>query len=105
MPKVKVKATTSHNPEETFEKISNLLESDGDLRKLDPKYSCHFDRAGLSGLASGSQFKAHMKISEQGDGANVEIVVDLPLHLTLVKGFVQKTLQKKLQDTLQNTFI
>ena len=100
MPKVRVETTTTHSPEETFEKISSLFHSDTDLKKFDPKYSCQFDKASLSGSASGSQFKAQIKISSQEEGAKIQVTVELPLHLALIKGLIQKTLEKKLQKLL-----
>lgn len=77
-----------------------MLESDKELQKLDPKYKCQFDAASLSGQADGSQFKAKMKISGAGKETQVTIDVDLPFHLALVKGLVQKTLEKKLDQVL-----
>lgn len=77
-----------------------MLETDKELRKLDPKYACTFNEASLSGSAKGSQFKADMKIKDLGDGAEVEIVVDLPFHLALAKGMVEKTLKKKIEEAL-----
>lgn len=41
-----------------------------------------------------------MTVAPNGAGSEVEIVVDLPLALTLVKGMIQKTLQKKLDGVL-----
>ena len=100
MPKVKVKKDTSLDANETFDKISKMLEEDSQLRKLDPKYSCDFDASTLTGKASGSQFKANMTVTNSGSGSEVEIVVDLPLHLALAKGVVQKTLEKKMDEAL-----
>lgn len=100
MPKVTVKGDSPYSAKETFDKISNLLNKDGDLRKLDPAYKCEFDPNAMTGSASGSQFKANMSVKPQGDKAVVEIVVDLPFHLALVKGMVERTLQAKLDKTL-----
>jgi hypothetical protein len=41
-----------------------------------------------------------MKVKEHQAGSQVEIIVDLPLHLALVKGMVEKTLKKKLEEAL-----
>lgn len=100
MPKVKVESQTSRTPEETFQKIKTLLENDHELRKLDSGYVCKFDEQKLTGSAKGSKFTADMKVVSQGPGSNVEIVVDLPLMLTPVKGIVQSTLQKKIESAL-----
>lgn len=100
MPKVTVKGDSPHNASETFEKITRWLDHDKDLRKLDADYQCRFDAASMTGTATGSQFKADLAVKAQGPGAVVEIVVDLPFHLTLVKGMVEKTLKRKLEESL-----
>lgn len=100
MPKVTVSKQTSLSPKEAYDKITNLLETDKELQKLDPGYKCDFDANGLKGTAKGKQFKADMAISEKGGGSAVEINVDLPFHLGLVKGLVKSTLQKKVDELL-----
>ena len=100
MPTVKISKTTSLGPKESFEKITKLLENDKELQKLDPGYKCDFDPENLNGSAKGKQFKADMKIETEGEGSKVELTVDLPFHLGLVKGVVQKTLQKKVDEIL-----
>lgn len=100
MPTVKLEKSTKHAPNDAFQKISGLLENDSELRKLDPKYTCDFDQKSLSGTATGSQFKANMNISPDGDGSKVSIAVELPFHLGLIKGMVSKTLDKKLDEAL-----
>ncbi len=100
MPTVKVEHATKLNASETFKKISDILSNDSDLRKLDSKYKAEFDPATKSGVAEGSMFKAKLNVKDQGAGALVEISVDLPFHMALVKGMVQKTLQKKLEQAL-----
>jgi hypothetical protein len=67
---------------------------------LDPSYKAEFDAQTLSGSAKGSMFKANMNVKEAADGSKVELVVDLPFHLALVKGMVEKTLSKKLEEVL-----
>ena len=100
MPSIKVEKQSQLNASETFKRISNLLSNDKDLRKLDSKYKCEFNEKELSGKADGSMFKAKMNIKEAGAGSKVEITVDLPMTLALVKGMVEKTLQKKLEEAL-----
>jgi hypothetical protein len=100
MPSFKVQKSSSQTAQETFKKISDLLSNDKDLRKLDAKYAAQFDKDSLSGKAEGSMFKAQMNVLSEGAGSKVEIVVDLPFHLALVKGMVEKTLQKKLDEVL-----
>jgi hypothetical protein len=100
MPKLSVETQSKLSAKEAFEKVTKLLEHDSDLKKLDSSYSCQFDPASLTGVASGKLFKAKMEIQDQGDGSKVTIIVDLPMTLALAKGMVQKTLQKKLDVSL-----
>ena len=100
MPTVKIQKSTSKTPDEAFKRISNLLENDAELRKLDAKYVCEFNAANHSGTAKGSQFKANMQIKAEGAGSSVEVSVELPFHLALVKGIVSSTLEKKLEQAL-----
>lgn len=100
MPTLKIEKKCKLSADESFKRISNMLETDKDLHKLDPKLSCKFDAPSMTGQANGSQFKAKMKVSEDQQGSVVEISVDLPFHLALVKGMVEKTLSKKLDETL-----
>ena len=95
MPKFKVDAKSSLSPDETFQKIKTLLESDKDLRRLD-NYVCNFDEAKRTGTAKGSKFEASMNVSAQSAGSNVTIEVALPMLMTPLKGIVQSTLEKKL---------
>ena len=104
MPKLTVQKKTDLKPLDAFNRVKAVLNDDKDLRKLDPSYKCAFDEAKMSGSANGKMFKAEMKVSNQSAGSNaqtnVEIVVDLPLALMLVKGVVEKTLQRKLDESL-----
>lgn len=83
-----------------FKRISDLLSNDGDLRKLDPKFKCEFDESALSGQATGSMFKARMNVAADGPGSKVELVVDLPMTMMLMKGMVEKTLRRKMDEVL-----
>jgi hypothetical protein len=100
MPSIKIEKQTGLSANDSFKRISNLLSNDKDLRKLDSKYKCEFDEKNLSGVADGSMFKAKMNIKEASGGSKVEITVDLPFHLALVKGMVESTLKKKLEEAL-----
>ncbi|MGE0526158.1 MAG: hypothetical protein AB7G93_20135 [Bdellovibrionales bacterium] len=100
MPSIKVEKQTSLSPGDSFKRISDLLSNDKDLRKLDPKYKAEFSPETLSGSADGSMFKARMNVKDAAGGSKVEIVVDLPFHLSLVKGMVEKTLRTKLEQVL-----
>lgn len=100
MPTVKIEKQTDLSPQECFNKVKTMLETDKELNKLDPGYKCDFDPGSLSGTAKGKQFTASMNISEAGGGSSVELNVELPFHLGLIKGLVQKTLQKKVDEIL-----
>lgn len=95
MPKFKVDAKSSLSPDETFQKIKTMLESDKDLRKLD-NYVCQFDETKRTGTAKGAKFEASMNVLAQTSGSTVAIEVSLPMLLTPLKGIVQSTLEKKL---------
>jgi hypothetical protein len=100
MPSVKIEKQTSLSASDSFKRISNLLSNDKDLRKLDPKFQAEFNEQALSGTANGSMFKAKMSVKPAGGGSTVELIVDLPLTLALMKGMVEKTLHKKLEEAL-----
>ena len=100
MPSIKVEKQTQFSAGDAFKRMTDLLNNDKDLRKLDSKYKCEFNPKDFSGTADGSMFKAKMKVNESKGGSKVEITVDLPLTLALVKGMVEKTLQKKLEEAL-----
>lgn len=100
MPSVKVEKSTSLDANESFQRISQLLENDKELRKLDPKFKCDFNAQERSGSANGGMFKASLKVHETGSGSKVEIAIDLPFHLALAKGMIAKTLERKLSEAL-----
>ncbi len=100
MPKLTIQKNSGLDAASAFAKVKSFLNDDKDLKKLDPSYKCTFDDKKLSGSADGKMFKANMAVSASKSGSQVEIVVELPLALTLVKGMVEKTLHKKLDETL-----
>lgn len=100
MPSIKIEKQSKLSTGDSFKRISDLLSNDKDLRKLDSKYKCEFNAQDLTGVADGSMFKAKMNVKESQGGSKVEITVELPFHLALVKGMVEKTLQKKLEEAL-----
>ena len=97
MAKVKVSHISNNSPEECFKKIQKLFENDKDIRKLDANFTCDFDEDNLCGTADSKQFKAKMEISDHSDGAEVNLVITLPMHLALAKGMVKTMLTKKLE--------
>lgn len=100
MPSLKIEKQCNLNADDSFKRISELLSNDKDLRKLDAQYKASFDPASRSGTADGSMFKAKMNIKEASGGSKIELTVDLPFHLALMKGMVEKTLMKKLEEAL-----
>lgn len=100
MPSIKVEVQTKLKAAESFKRISDVLTNDKDLRKLDAKYKADFNPTTMSGQAEGSMFKAKLNVTEEGPGSKVLVTVDLPFHLSLAKGMVEKTLQKKLTEAL-----
>ncbi len=100
MPSLKIQKQCSLTAQDAFKRVSDLLSNDKDLKKLDPKYKAEFDQQTLSGTADGSMFKAKLNVKEVGSGSTLELVIELPFHLALMKGMVEKTLQKKLDETL-----
>ncbi len=100
MPKISIKKQTGSSKADAYSKVKSMLNDDKDLKKLDPSYKCDFDDSKMSGKATGKLFKAELVIEQTGSGCEVEIIVDLPLALSLAKGMVQKTLQKKLDSSL-----
>lgn len=100
MPSIKIAKSTVLSPQECYNRVTKMFETDKDLQKLDPKYKCEFDAKSLSGNADGSQFKAKMLVKPDKNGAQLTVDVELPFHLALVKGMVQKTLEKKLDQAL-----
>ena len=53
-----------------------------------------------TGTATGSMFKARMQVAEDQAGSKVELVVDLPMALTLMKGMIEKKLRAKVDEVL-----
>ncbi len=100
MPKVKVACQSQLNPQETYNKVKDLIANDPGLRKLDSSYKCDFNDASMTGQAKGKQFNAEMAIRPQGGGSEVEVTVDLPLLLSPFKGQVKETLERKLNKIL-----
>ena len=100
MPSVKIEKQCNLSSDDSFKRISDLLTNDRDLRKLDAKYKADFNASTRSGTAEGSMFKAKLAVKDAPGGSKVEIVVDLPFHLALAKGMVEKTLSKKLEEAL-----
>jgi len=100
MPSIKINFDSKLAPKDSFKRVSDVLSNDKDLKKLDAKYKCEFDPKALTGTAEGSMFKAKMNVHESSGGSKVEVTVELPFTLALMKGMIEKTLQKKLGEAL-----
>lgn len=100
MPTIKLEKSSNKTPQEAFNQIKNFLASDKELQKLDPKLEYNFDDSGLKGNAKGSYFEAKMSVAPHADGSQVSFVVDLPFHLALMKGMIEKTLGGKIEKAL-----
>ncbi|MGE4130795.1 MAG: hypothetical protein AB7F86_04110 [Bdellovibrionales bacterium] len=101
MPSVKIEKQCNLKPDDSFKRLSDLISNDNDLRKLDPKYKTEFNPSTLQGSADGSMFKAKMAVTANGSaGSTVQIIVDLPFHLTMIKGVVADKLSRKLEEAL-----
>lgn len=96
MPKVSIEHATNLAPKEAFQKIKTFFETDQDIRRFDPNMKCEFNESAMAGKASGSQFKAAIAVTSQGQGSKIDVNVELPFLLAPFKGKVQETIQKKL---------
>lgn len=100
MPKFTVTCQSHNSSQEAFQRVRQILEEDQELKKLDAKIAYHFDPSSLKGTAKGQYFQAELKVDSHPPGSKVNIAVELPFHLALAKGMVQKTLQRKLDEAL-----
>lgn len=100
MPKITVQHSSKLDTDQAFEKIKSFFETDQDIRRLDSKMECSFNKESLAGKVKGSQFKADINLKKSNTGTDIVVVVDLPLLLTPFKGKVQETIEKKLAKYL-----
>ena len=100
MPTVKVEKSCGLSREEAYKRVKQLLETDKDLKKMDPSCQFNFNDTAATGSAKGSMFSADMKVGTSGGSSLVTIEVQLPIMLSMAKGMVQSTLEKKLQAAL-----
>lgn len=101
MPTVKIEKACALSREDAYKKVKQLLETDKDLKKMDPTCQFTFNDASTTGTAKGSMFSAEMKVSS-GSETTVVIEVQLPIMLSMAKGMVQSTLDKKLAAALSS---
>ncbi len=100
MPKFKVECDSKHSIKDTFGKVKTFLDTDADIKKLDPGAKITYNEQLLTGNAKGSKFDAEIKVLSRENGAKVEIEVSLPMLLIPIKGMVQASIQKKLKTAL-----
>lgn len=100
MPKIQIDKSTQISQAECFGKIRTLLESDPELKKLDPSYKCQFDEKTFGGTAKGKMFEAVLSMTSTGAKTNVSLVVSIPLMVTPFKGMIESVLKKKLDHIL-----
>lgn len=102
MPKLTISENCTLSADQAYAKVKALFTGDQDLLKLDPQLTCQFDDGRLGGTAKGQHFKAEMNVVPAGSGSTIQLTIDLPFHLALLKGTVEKTIKKKLGDTLNS---
>ena len=100
MPKVSVKSPTSLSADEAYNKLKSMLDDGDFIRQYDSAFSCQFEDSSLRGTAKGKFFKGNFSVSSSGNGANVEINIDLPMTLFAIKGKVKSILEEKLAKAL-----
>ena len=96
MPKISISHSFDIAPEKAYEKVKTFLDSDIDLRKLDPNYQCHFDDSNLSGHAKGGRFQAELLVTPIDSGSQVNLTIKLPLFAAPFKAMVEKIVRSKL---------
>ena len=100
MPKINLSQKSKLKPEEAFEKVCSIIEEDKQLKSMDSDYKCNFNKKKLCGDAKSKFFKADLKVTEDGKGSSVEIIIDLPLKFAIAKGIITKTLKEKMKSVL-----
>lgn len=100
MPKIKIEKKTQIPIQTAFEKVKAMMQTDPDLKKLDPSCQFQFNDAECKGTGKGKLFSAVVSVGASGI---VSVEVELPLMLTPAKAMVEKTLEKKLKIALGET--
>lgn len=99
MPKFTVEHQTQHSKQETYEKIKGFLQKE-DLTKMAPGAKLQFSDEKQEADLVGPQFKAQIKIQDQGSSSSVHVHVDLGFLLTPLRGKVEEILKKQLTKHL-----
>lgn len=85
-----------------YNKIKNLMESDNDFKKFDPKVAATFDEPNKKCQIKGSQFDAQLQIQHKdAKSCNIAIEVEVPMALALFKGKIKEVLEKNLNKMLK----
>lgn len=100
MPKLNIDINSKYSAKETFDKIKGVFSDSSDIKKFDPQINTTFDESAMTAAAKGSKFSADLKVSNQGEQSQVNIVVDLPFLLGAFKGQIKSTIEKKLGSLL-----
>lgn len=100
MAKISINHKCNLPANDAFSKIKTFFETDTYIRRLDSKMKCSFVDDKMTGKATGGQFKADIAVTGQDSGSMVNIVIDLSLLLTPLKGKVQETIERNLNKYL-----
>ncbi len=100
MPSFTVSHQSRLSAEEAFARVCDVVEHSSEFHNIDPEYHCQFDEQSLSGSAKSKLFKATLNVSEQGQGSQVDMTIDLPMKYALAKGMISKALKQKMRAEL-----
>lgn len=101
MPKFNFDLSTPLDSATTYSKIKNLLTSENDFKKFDPKVACTFDESSQTCNVKGSQFQAQLQVKAKDSASStVSINVEVPFALALFKGKIQEVIEKNLKRIL-----
>lgn len=101
MPKFNFELAAPVDSATLFSKIKNLLTSDNDFKKFDPKVSCTFDEPAKTCNVKGSQFNAELRVKPQNEqSSSIQVEVEVPMALLLFKGKIQEVIEKNLKKLI-----
>ena len=96
MPKFNITHKSNLKTQDSYAKIKAFFNSEEEMKKIGQKMQCSFDDKTLTGKAKGGQFSAEIVVKSDGEGSKIEILVDLAMLLTPLKGKVQEIITHKL---------
>lgn len=100
MPKINIQSNSNDSADSTYSKVKDFLENLDDIKSYDPSLTLSFDDSNKTGKAQGKLFSAELQVKEQAPGCVVDLQVELPMKMGLMKGMIQKQLQSKLDKAL-----